>query len=305
MDHDRLFKQLLTTFFGEFIVLFLPELSAYLKRDSMEFLDKEVFTDLTGGERHEVDLVVRARFQDTEAFFLIHVENQATRQPEFSQRMFRYFARLHEKFGLPVYPIALFSYDTPHTRERGDYEVKFPDRRVLSFHYRVIQLNRLNWRNFLRNPNPVAAALMTRMRIAQDERPKVKLECLRMILTLKLDPARSALIGDFMTAYLTLTGRETAVYNHDVDSLKPKEKRQIVTLTNEWALGGMRQQSIRTAILLLEHRFGAISDATRDQIERLPLKELEELAVAVLDFKKLADVDRWLQGRAKSRTKTR
>ena len=30
MDHDRLFKQLLTTFFVEFIELFLPELSAHL-----------------------------------------------------------------------------------------------------------------------------------------------------------------------------------------------------------------------------------------------------------------------------------
>jgi predicted transposase/invertase (TIGR01784 family) len=124
MDHDRLFKQLLTTFFVEFIELFLRELSTHLQRDSIEFLDKEVFTDLTGGERHEVDLLARARLEDTDAFFLIHVENQATRQPEFGQRMFRYFARLHEKFGLPVYPIALLSYDTPRSPERDHYEVK-------------------------------------------------------------------------------------------------------------------------------------------------------------------------------------
>jgi hypothetical protein len=28
MDHDRLFKQLLTTFFVEFVELFLPEVNA-------------------------------------------------------------------------------------------------------------------------------------------------------------------------------------------------------------------------------------------------------------------------------------
>jgi len=116
IDHDRLFKQLLTTFFVEFIELFLPKLAAHLNRDSIEFLDKEVFTDLTGGERHEVDLLARARLADTDAFFLIHVENQATRQPEFGQRMFRYFARLHEKYGLPVYPVALLSHDKPAAR---------------------------------------------------------------------------------------------------------------------------------------------------------------------------------------------
>jgi hypothetical protein len=75
MDHDRLFKQLLTTFFVEFIELFLPKLSAHLERDSIEFLDKEIFTDLTSGERHEVDLLARARLRGEEAFFIIHVEN--------------------------------------------------------------------------------------------------------------------------------------------------------------------------------------------------------------------------------------
>ena len=111
MDHDRLFKQLLTTFFLDFIDLFLPEVSLYLNRNRLEFMDKEVFTDVTGGDRHEVDLLVKAKFRETDAFFLIHVENQATQQEEFGKRMFRYFARLHEKFDLPVYPIALFSYE--------------------------------------------------------------------------------------------------------------------------------------------------------------------------------------------------
>src|SRR5689334_10586925 len=113
MDHDRLFKQLLTTYFAEFVELFLTDVSAYLERQSIRFLDKEVFTDLTGGERHEVDLIAQARFQGRDTFFLIHVESQARRESDFPRRMFRYFARLHEKFDLPIYPVALFSYDAP------------------------------------------------------------------------------------------------------------------------------------------------------------------------------------------------
>src|SRR5205814_10286982 len=96
-DHDRLFKELLTTFFVEFVALFLPDVSAYLERDSLEFLDKELFTDVTSGERHEADVVVKARFRGEDTFFLIHVENQATPEPEFGRRMFRYFARLFER----------------------------------------------------------------------------------------------------------------------------------------------------------------------------------------------------------------
>lgn len=104
IDHDRLFKELLTTFFVEFLQLFLPEVLAYLERDSIQFLDKEVFTDVTAGDRYEADLIVKAKFREQESFFLIHIENQAHQQSNFGKRMFRYFSRLYEKFDLPVYP---------------------------------------------------------------------------------------------------------------------------------------------------------------------------------------------------------
>ena len=298
MDHDRLFKQLLTTFFVEFIELFLPELATHLKRDSIEFLDKEVFTDLTGGERHEVDLLARARLADTDAFFLIHVENQATRQPEFGQRMFRYFARLHEKYNLPVYPVALLSYDKPRLRESDHYEVKFPDRRVLSFRYRAIQLNRFNWRDFVRRPNPVAAALMTKMKIAPQDRPRVKLECLRMILTLKLDIARSSLIRDFMTSYLALTAAEDKVYNEQVGLLEPNEKRRIVEIIDEWTLTGMRRQATKSIFAIIEHRFGPIVPKLRQSIEQMPIDLLDQLTIAVLDFNSMDEAQNWVRQHA-------
>lgn len=69
IDHDRLFKELLTTFFWEFIEFFLPEVAVYLERDSISFIDKEVFTDVTAGERYETDLLVKVRFQGKESFF--------------------------------------------------------------------------------------------------------------------------------------------------------------------------------------------------------------------------------------------
>jgi hypothetical protein len=48
LDHDQ---QLLTNFFAEFVELFLPDANPYLDLDSIEFLDEEVFTEPTGGER--------------------------------------------------------------------------------------------------------------------------------------------------------------------------------------------------------------------------------------------------------------
>lgn len=141
IDHDRLFKELLTTFFVEFLELFLPEVLTYLERDSIEFLDKELFTDVTAGERYEADLIVKAKFLGQDSCFLIHVENQSSKQASFDKRMFRYFSRLYEKFDIPVYPIVLLSYDSPKTPETNVHQVAFPHKVILQFNYDVIQLN--------------------------------------------------------------------------------------------------------------------------------------------------------------------
>ena len=58
MDHDRLFKELISAFFVEFVELLLPEIASYVDPQAVIVpLDKEIFTDVTVGDKHEVDLV--------------------------------------------------------------------------------------------------------------------------------------------------------------------------------------------------------------------------------------------------------
>ena len=71
IDHDRLFKELISTFFVEFIELFFPQVMDYLDRDSITFLDKEVFTDVTEGERYESDLVAQVKFRGKESWLFV------------------------------------------------------------------------------------------------------------------------------------------------------------------------------------------------------------------------------------------
>jgi hypothetical protein len=144
---------------------------------------------VTSGERCEVDLLAKAKFRNQDTFFLIHCEHQSQPQADFGRRIFRYFARLYDKYALPVYPIVLFSYNTPQRSEPTSHQVIFPDKTILEFNYSVVQLNRLSWRDYLRQENPVAAALMAKMQLQPQERATVKLECLRLLATLRLDPA--------------------------------------------------------------------------------------------------------------------
>ena len=59
----------------------------------------------------------------------------------------------------------------------------------------------------MRRQNPLASALMARIGMAQQERPRVKLECLRLLVTLRLDPARMRLISGFIDTLKQQFGR--------------------------------------------------------------------------------------------------
>jgi predicted transposase YdaD len=162
-DHDRLFKELLSTFFLEFLELFLPQVAREIDPDSISFLPQEHFADLTAGETKIVDLLAQVRLAGQEVGFLIHLEAQSSSKANFARRMFFYFARLHQKYLQPIYPIVLFSFDEPYREEPNRYSVEFDDLKVMEFNFFTIQLNRLNWRDFLNQRNPVAAALMSKM----------------------------------------------------------------------------------------------------------------------------------------------
>lgn len=303
IDHDRLFKELLTTFFVEFLELFFPEVVAYLETDSLEFLDKEVFTDVTSGERYEADIIVKARFHGLETFFLIHVENQAQYQANFNERMFRYFARLSEKYGLPVYPIAVLSFNSPRTVQPKVYQVAFPNKVVLQFDYDVIQLNRLNWRDFLRQQNPVASALMAKMNIEPSDRLQVKLECLRLLATLRLDPARMTLISGFIDTYLRLSAEEESRLESEIATMEPVQQEVVMEIVTSWMERGIEQglqqgkqsQTLALIFRLLPRRIGAINPELESRIRFLSVPQLEELAEALLDFSNEADLVNWLE----------
>ncbi len=308
-DHDRLFKELITTFFGEFVELFLPEVSENLDRDSITFLDKEVFTDVTAGEPREADLVVQARLRGEEAFFLIHVEHQAAPQAEFGKRMFRYFARLHEKHNVPIYPVVIFSYDAPYRAEPDRFQVKLQDHLILDFRYHAIQLNRLSWRDYVRHSNPVASALMSKMKIAPPDRARVKLECLRLLTTLQLDAARERLISGFVDTYLALNAAEEQEYQTGLEELPPPRREKVMELMTSWKREGLeegRQQGLQEGrqaealsfvLRLLHLRVGELPLNLEKQVSQLSADELESLGEALFSITTISDVKKWLNTR--------
>ena len=280
VSHDQNFKELISTFFMEFLELFLPEFAATIDPTSVTFLQQEYFVDLVEGEEKIVDLLAEVKLAGEDATILIHLEPQSTSQTFFPQRLFFYFARLHQKHLKPIYPIAVFSYDKPKKVAKTTYTVGFPHLKVLEFNFAAIQLNQLDWRDYIDRANPVAAALMSKMKIAKTDRPKVKAECLRLLVTLKLDPAKSRLISKFVDSYLRLDVKEEQMFRAEIDRMGINQKEEIMQTMTSWEEKGMEKglekatQSI--ALNMLKDNFSL------EQISRLTgltIAQLQQLQV--------------------------
>jgi Domain of unknown function (DUF4351) len=286
--------------------LFIPELAQTIEPDSIRFLQQEYFIDLTSGDEKIVDLLVEVRQAGDEMAFLVHLEAQAFSEANFTRRIFFYFARLYQKYLQRVYPIVVFSFDEPYREEPCQHRVEFPQLKVLEFNFTAIQLNRLNWRDYLHQANPVAAALMSKMRIAPADRPKVKAECLRLLATLRLDPARTRLISGFVDTYLRLSQREEQVFQEELGRIEPTEREGIMEIVTSWMEQGLEQgrqrgleeglQHERSLLLrLLVRKLGSVPPDLRLKIEDLSVSQLEALGDALLDFSAIADLATWLQ----------
>jgi hypothetical protein len=287
VDHDRHFKELLSTFFGEFLALFFPAVHAALEVDSFEFLQQETFADLLEGDVLVPDIVVKARYKGRDAFFLIHVEHQSSAPANMDWRMYRYWAVLFLRYGLPIYPIVVYSHRVPRKRQAGRYCVELADLTVLTFRYRVLQLSRMPWRRFLRSHNPVAAALMAKMDIAEQDRPRVKLECLRILASLRLDQAKTRLVSRFVDAYLSLDAVEELVFQRSIGRtpMQPEVRERVMEFITSWERRGLEKgleqgreqgreqgqiEALRTGVReVYVARFGSAHTALADHLLRI------------------------------------
>jgi Domain of unknown function (DUF4351) len=306
IDHDQLFKQLLTTFFLEFLELFTPEFFAAIDPQSLEILPLEYFTDIDAGERKAMDIIIRVNLlgrpnapESSRVSVVVNCEHQSTTKADFNRRLFFYFAQLHRKYLQPVYPIALFSFDEPYRPEKDSYQVRVPGLQVMDFNFLTIQLNRLDWRAFLTQRNPVAAALMAKMKIDPADRPKVKVECLRMIANLKLDKARTFQLSGFIDNYLQLNPVEKQQFQVEVDRIKlPTERENVMELTTSWKEEGIvqgRELGERSlTIKLLTRKLGNLSPELLARVNGLSIDRVEALAEDLLDFTNVGDLERWL-----------
>ncbi|KFZ42239.1 transposase [Anoxybacillus flavithermus] len=277
VDHDRLFKELIQTFFEEFIILFFPTMHEHIDFQHVSFLSEELFTDVTAGEKYRVDLLVETKLKGEDSLIIVHIENQSYVQPSFPERMFIYFSRLFEKYRKHIVPIAVFSYDTIRD-EPSTFTLQFPFGHVLNFHFFTVELRKQNWRNYIRNDNPIAAALLSKMGYTESERVELKKQFLRMLVRMELDEAKQRLLFGFFETYVKLSDEEERRLRSEVNEMETKEKEQVLGLMISYERQGMRQgmkHLIQTMVKkgMSVKDIANVTDLTEEEVKQLLEKE--------------------------------
>jgi len=311
VNHDALFKMLLKrpAILRAFFEAFLPDTSRFVDFHSLEFIDKERYT--IEGRKRTGDLLVKTRFQNQSAGFLIHLEHQAQPDRNLGRRMLEYFVLDWRECDLPVYPIAVLSHKDPPPVRPSPVALDFPNKRVLEFDFDVIDLARLDASAYASMTNPAALALAARMKVQRHERVPLMRDFFLNLAATDLQQAEQELVIGFFSAYLHPSEQEVLQLETEMSKVSSGMAREkAIRLTNPFVeLGKIKgrreglQEGFRkgrhqgeTEIVLrqLKRRLGSLSAAEETAVRSLTARKVEALGEALLEFASRTDLAAWL-----------
>jgi hypothetical protein len=136
---------------------------------------------------------------------------------------------------------------------------------------------------------------MAKMNIAPKDRSRVRLECARLLLTLKLNQKRERIIFEFFDTYLDLTKQEMAEFMKRLDKLAEPEREAIINYGNSYERAGWQKGVSALLTKHLQRRLGPIETQLLERIQDLTPQQLDALDEALLDFASTKDLEKWLR----------
>jgi hypothetical protein len=129
------------------------------------------------------------------------------------------------------------------------------------------------------------------MRVPEQRRAEVKAEGLRRIKRSNEDDARRFLLTNIIQTYLPLDEAQQAAFER---MMTKEEYAGVPDMITTWAEQEREKGSIETSRKLvqavLEKRFGPLTPRMLSTIRGWPLARLEEVLLALVDGKSLADL---------------
>lgn len=291
--HDPLFKTLLRAFFPEFLYLVSPEVAAKLHLRRAAFLDKELFTDETGGGRREVDLLARLPVRGSRRSLLVHVEIESRARKGMARRLHGYSIQIQARHGGQVLSIVLNLRGGRPGICVNTLEEDLDGPQLATFRYVAFSLAGCSAEEYLERPEPLAWGLAALMNPGSMSRVEHKLACLRRIAAADLTDQKRFLLVNCVETYLELTPRETA----ELTALRSHESdREVHEMRMTWAdrmEAKGRQEALRSVLLYqLGQRFGPLPERVRRRIETIrSMERLTRLTEQVLVARSLDEME--------------
>ena len=303
-DHDQRLKVLLKEFFEAFFLCFFPAWAARFEFTEIDWLDKELFLSPPQGERRQLDLVARLRLRPgapppragvNDLVALVHVELESRQPAGFRPRMFEYYTQLRRNTGLPVLPIALFLRVGLDGIGWDAYEEHFWERRVVRFEYAYVGLPALDGEPYATGDNLLGVALGALMRQTAERRAELYAEGLKRIAVSGENDFRRFLLAECLEAYVELDESQKERLQALLQTEAYREVEPLMKTTYERGIEcgierGIEQGEQRSALRLMEAKFGPLPVKVRRQIEALPSEALARLQVDLLKAEALGDL---------------
>lgn len=242
MFHDQLFKQLLQSDFASFMRLFFPAVVPQVDFSTLEWMDKEQFTDLPNGAQRTSDLVARLRTQapqdgseNVSVLFLTELEarqHQTVKGMRLEERLFQYYSLLWHRYRLPIFPVVVYIRRSNQGLAQHVYRQRLFGKPLLSFHYSSVGLPKLKAADYLMDRAPLAAALSASMSPGEWSRPELKALCLDAIAQAEGNDAQKFVALNHVETYLSLNAVESMQFDQLLQE-SAHMKAQAIHLT--WA----------------------------------------------------------------------
>jgi Domain of unknown function (DUF4351) len=303
---DTPWKQILESYFPQFMAFFFPE--AYSQIDwsrGFDFLDGElqqITLEAETGKRI-IDKLAKVYLRSGgEQWIAAHVEIQNQKEDEFGERVFVYFARLRDKFKREVASFAVL----------GDTDVNWRPNSFaretlgcnLQFSFPIIKLvdYKKQKGDLAASDNPFAivvqahlAAQATKGKESQQRRKNQKLNIMKMMYDRGYSQQEVTDLYRFVDWVLTLPPDLAEAFKTDLIVYEGEKNMPYISEIERESLAKGKAEGEAKVVIKQLNRRGQLSKEMLAKVEALPIDQLEQLAIDLLDFTNSSDLAAWLQ----------